>query len=129
MKPPNRYNRRKVRFVCAAIALWMFQTADASEAELSEGVNALAELEYKREVLMYCGISEPEAVRGYLDRQAHLIAQYSLDKTSMLEAGSHARQLAYAEWQNRGLGGFRGWCRKEGSDYTEILKSYVLESG
>lgn len=129
MKPPNRYNRRKVRCACAAIAMWMFQIADASEAALSEGVNALAELEYKREVLMYCGISEPDAVRGYLDRQAHLVEQYSLDKNSMLEAGSHARQLAYAEWQNRGLGGFRGWCRKEGSDYTEILKSYVLESG
>lgn len=129
MKPPNHYNRRKVGCVCAAIAMWMIHTADASETVLSEGVNALAELEYKREVLMYCGISEPEAVRGYLDRQGHLIEQYSLDKASMLEAGSHARQLAYAEWQNRGLGGFRGWCRKEGSDYTEILKSYVLESG
>ena len=96
---------------------------------MSEGVSALADLEYKREVLMYCGISEPDAVRGYLDRQAQLVERYRLDRAAMLEAGSRARQLAHAEWQNRGLGGFRGWCRKEGSEYTEILKTYVLESG
>ena len=129
MKPLNRYNRRKIHVVWLAAGMWLNQAAGASEVMLSEGVSALAELEYKREVLMYCGISEPDAVRGFLDRQAHLIEQYGLDDTSRLEAGSHARQLAYAEWQNRGLGGFRGWCRKEGSDYTEILKSYVLESG
>ncbi|MGI9318357.1 MAG: hypothetical protein ACR2QW_13595 [bacterium] len=128
MKPPGRYNQHKLRYT-GLVALFMSQVAIATEADLSEGVSALAELEYKREVLMYCGISEPAAVRGYLDRQEHLVKHYQLDKTSMLEAGSQARQLAYAEWQNRGLGGFRGWCRKEGSEYTEILKSYVLESG
>lgn len=129
MKRPDPYNRLKVSSGCIVGLMFLSQASNAADAELPEGVSALAELEYKREVLMYCGISEPDAVRGYLDRQSHLVERYSLDRDSMLEAGSHARQMAYAEWQNRGLGGFRGWCRKEGGDYTEILKSYVLESG
>jgi hypothetical protein len=92
-------------------------------------IDTLAKLEYKREVLVYCGISDGQAVQGFLDRQAQLVERYSMTESMQLQAASDARQAAYAEWQNRGLGGFRGWCRKEGSDYTAILKSYVIDSG
>lgn len=77
---------------------------------------------------MYCGISDTEAVRGFLDHQTRLIELHHLSREMTLEAASQARQTAYAEWQNRGLGGFRGWCREEGSEYAAILRGYVLDS-
>lgn len=92
-------------------------------------IDTLAKLEYKREVLMYCGISDGQAVQGFLDRQMQLVERYAMTESMQLQAASDARQAAHAEWQNRGLGGFRGWCHKEGSDYTAILKSYVIDSG
>ncbi len=90
-----------------------------------EGVEALTGLEYQREVLMYCGISDPEAVRGFLSRRDELVAQYDLDEAVRQQAISLARRQAHEEWQNRGLGGFRGWCRGEAMAYTETLKSYA----
>jgi len=91
------------------------------------GVAQLANLEYMREVLMYCGISDPVAVKGFLDRKGSIIAKHAMNRDAELEAASVARQRSYAEWQNRGLGGFKGWCRKEGADYTETLKTFAVE--
>jgi hypothetical protein len=91
------------------------------------GVSELSDLEYMREVLMYCGISDPEAVKGFLDRKGSIMAKHEINRDEELQAGSMARQRSYAEWQNRGLGGFKGWCRKEGADYTETLKTFAVK--
>ena len=74
---------------------------------------------------MYCGISDSEAVRGFLRHQDELVNRFGLDAEDRREAMSRARRMAHEEWQNRGLGGFRGWCRNEGVTYTEMLKSYT----
>ncbi len=104
-------------------------SAGLAVAELSpqqsEGKRQLIELEYMREVLGYCGLHDPAAVKGFLTRKRIIIQEYILDHEQQLEATSDARQAAYAEWQNRGLGGFRGWCRVEGNDYTSRLKSFT----
>jgi hypothetical protein len=100
------------------ISAWRPAAADV-------GLDALVELEYQREVLMYCGIGDPEAVQGFLLRQDELLRQFELNEEDHREAMSRARRLAHEEWQNRGLGGFRGWCRSEGATYTDTLKSYT----
>lgn len=121
----------RVSSLVAAVLIWaalLVAPTAAAESTPDPGVDALADLEYKREVLMYCGISDPDAVRGFLDRQSALVERYSLNREMLLDAASTARQRAYAEWQNRGLGGFRGWCRNEGSEYAAILRGYVIDS-
>jgi len=97
-----------------------FILADQTNA----GAEALTNLEYKREVLGYCGLSDPLAVKGFLKEKERLIQQHGLSDQEQFDAISNARQEAYSEWQNRGLGGFRGWCREEGKDYTSDLKNY-----
>ncbi len=92
--------------------------------QANAGAKALTQLEYKREVLGYCGLSDPLSVKGFLVEKQRLIQQYDLNDQMQFDAISDARQAAYAEWQNRGLGGFRGWCREEGKDYTSALKNY-----
>jgi hypothetical protein len=34
---------------------------------------------------------------------------------------------AHLEWQNRGLGGFRGWCRTEATEAAARFKAIVRE--
>ena len=109
------------RFTCLSLLLMPMVGA----AGANPGLKTLVELEYHREVLMYCGISDPDAVRGFLLRQKNLVSQFDLDAEDRQEAMSRARRMAHEEWQNRGLGGFRGWCRNEGVTYTETLKSYT----
>ena len=113
----------------AAVTAWGLALSFVSFADdpPSTGVNTLADLEYMREVLMYCGISDPRAVEGFLDQKNLIINNHGMDRNAVLEAGSIARQRSYAEWQNRGLGGFKGWCRTEGADYTETLKTFVIK--
>jgi len=126
----SRRNARLPSRYAAALILTSLLIAPTATAESTpnNGVHALADLEYKREVLMYCGISDPNAVKGFLDRQSALVDRHSLSHEMLLDAASIARQRAYAEWQNRGLGGFRGWCRNEGSEYAAILRGYVIDS-
>lgn len=109
------------RFTCLSLLFMPMMCA----AGTNPGLKTLVDLEYRREVLMYCGISDPDAVRGFLLRQEDLVRRFGLDAEDRQEAMSRARRMAHEEWQNRGLGGFRGWCRNEGVTYTETLKSYT----
>lgn len=84
----------------------------------------LIALEYRREVLLYCGGADQQVISGFLSRRHAIIIENAVSENAQQQAQSDARQLAYAEWQNRGLGGFRSWCRNEGQQYIEELKSY-----
>jgi hypothetical protein len=39
-----------------------------------------------------------------------------------------AWKMAHAEWQNRGLGGFRNWCRTEGMEAADFFRNIAGES-
>jgi hypothetical protein len=34
-----------------------------------------------------------------------------------------------AEWQNRGLGGFKNWCNTEGKEIVEYFRSSKIPDG
>jgi len=122
---PRRAFRRFLRQLIAGCWVATAGNIAAFASDATAGKQALTDLEYKREVLGYCGLSDPLAVKGFLKRKQTLIQDYVLNAQAQFDAISDARQAAYAEWQNRGLGGFRGWCRKEGNDYTSQLKKYM----
>jgi hypothetical protein len=42
-----------------------------------------------------------------------------IEQETLNELRGKAWQAAHWEWQNRGLGGFRGWCRNEGRAAAE----------
>ncbi|NKB77881.1 MAG: hypothetical protein GKR96_12825 [Gammaproteobacteria bacterium] len=91
------------------------------------GWNALVYLIYKVEVTNYCSLTEEKTILGFQQKYKRLIEQYHLDRVvrggNLIDfARSEAWNLAYKEWDNRGLGGFRGWCKKEASRYRLELE-------
>jgi hypothetical protein len=77
-------------------------------------VRDLETVVYDFEVAGYCGLVTDQVAAGFRREYADVLRR---DRMSEEEA-SLARRRAFvaveAEWGNRGLGGFRGWCREEG---------------
>ena len=80
---------------------------------------------YELEVCAYCGLVNDHVLRGYQNIRERLVTEHSLSQADIDMARGLGWQLAYAEWQNRGLGGFRGWCVNEGIAAARSLASYA----
>lgn len=90
------------------------------------GWNRFVYLVYRLEVTNYCRLTTDRAVAGYQARRSELNQEYEITPTFMETAQGEAWKLAYKEWDNRGLGGFRRWCSNEGQHYLEFLESIPL---
>lgn len=96
-------------------AAWLAVLAGAAEAELDPATRAaLHETYYEYEVAGYCGLVTAPVQAGFRRQLARVLAGASVDQATIDEVRGKAWQAAHWEWQNRGLGGFRGWCRNEG---------------
>jgi|GEM_PF-1140941 len=76
--------------------------------------NAAKRLIYRFEVASYCGLVSERVGAGFRMRLARLVAREQLNRQRLDEARARAWKAARWEWENRGLGGFRAWCRTEG---------------
>ena len=83
-------------------------------AEPSEPYAELSRVYYDFEVAGYCGLVTNAVGRGFRREADRLIERDELDRETINRLRGDAWQAAHAEWQNRGLGGFRNWCRTEG---------------
>ena len=81
--------------------------------------NALFHLYYQMEVAGYCSLVSAAVARGFA-RRADTLERNLLDERRDHIRGK-AWQAAHAEWQNRGLGGFRAWCANEGRAAADWL--------
>lgn len=100
----------------------------AVQADSSRDYPDVSALYYDFEVAGYCGLITNQVGRGFQRRSAELIAEYGLDQETISRLRGKAWQAAHAEWQNRGLGGFRNWCRTEGRAAAEQM-SNMADSG
>ena len=82
------------------------------------GWNELVYLIYRIEVTNYCGLTTDQVIAGFHLQRKTMLDQYRLEKPLIESARSEARKLSYEEWGNRGLGGFRPWCRNEATLYA-----------
>ena len=69
---------------------------------------------YDMGVIGYCGLSTDAAIRGFHQQLEALVDRENLDPIHVRDARNRALTMVEWEWDNRGLGGFRGWCRDEG---------------
>ncbi|MFV2033319.1 MAG: hypothetical protein ACC663_12555, partial [Gammaproteobacteria bacterium] len=74
----------------------------------------LSLLVYKMEILNYCGLIDNEISKGFKHKRDHIIAGQKLTPEEVQNARMEGWKFGLAEWQNRGLGGFRNWCKTEG---------------
>jgi hypothetical protein len=89
----------------------------------------LSLLVYKMEVLNYCGLIDDEISAGFKQQRDHLIASQDLTPEDVQSARMQGWKFGLAEWQNRGLGGFRNWCQTEGRVIVEYFRNIRVPGG
>ena len=80
---------------------------------------ALHETYYEYEVAGYCSLVTTRIAAGFERQVARVLGDAEVDQATIDQVRGKAWQAAHWEWQNRGLGGFRGWCRNEGKAAAE----------
>ncbi len=66
----------------------------------------------------YCGLVSDAVAAGFHRQERRILADTAVEQETLNNIRGKAWQAAHREWQNRGLGGFRGWCRNEGKAAT-----------
>lgn len=108
--------------LAAALALLLWGPAAADSPQSYPEITALY---YDFEVAGYCGLVTRRVGEGFQRRAAELIAEHGLDQETVNRVRGDAWQAAHKEWQNRGLGGFKNWCRTEGRAAAQGLARIV----
>lgn len=83
----------------------------------------LSLLVYKMEVLNYCGLIDDEVSKGFKQQRDHIILSQNLTPEDVQKARLEGWKFGLAEWQNRGLGGFKRWCNTEGREIAEYFRN------
>jgi len=95
----------------AAALLWPAQDGHADSGSRGADIKQVA---YLYNVAEYCGLNTREVYDGYQREMRQLTRQGSLPESTVRCLRIHGIIAADLEYDNRGLGGFRNWCRTEG---------------
>jgi len=103
------------------MAKWTTVALAALPAMLHAAPDAeLTRMYYQREVMAaYCGLGSARSAAGFQRAEQEIIARKNLNQKDREDARTQAWKNARAEWSNRGLGGFKNWCRTEGAAAME----------
>jgi hypothetical protein len=133
-----RGGRRPRRSGQLRLLAWLAAGSLAGAAEAAAGSDreALAarypELHaaiYEVTVCEYCGLITPDVAAGFHQQVRELIALHGLTDATVREIRIAAWTRADLEWANRGVGGFRGWCRSEGEAAAERFAAHAHADG
>jgi len=94
----------------------MLTPIQASDIDIEE---QLVQTNYRFEVAGYCGLVNEQVARGFHIERKQLLEQQAMSEKEQQTLRGKAWQMAHKEWLNRGLGGFKRWCRNEGSEYAQ----------
>jgi hypothetical protein len=89
----------------------------------------LSLLVYKMEVLNYCGLIDDEISTGFKRYRDQIISSLNLTPEDVQNARMEGWKFGLAEWQNRGLGGFRNWCKTEGKEIAGYFRNSGIAAG
>ena len=95
-------------------AIFISSLLNAANAQTAVPHPELSTAFYDFEVASYCGLVTDAVGSGFRRETKRLISRDAVDSETVTHLRGKAWQAAHAEWQNRGLGGFRNWCRNEG---------------
>lgn len=96
-----------------AVLLWPARMGYAES--VSRGAE-IKQVVYMYSVTEYCGLNTGEVYDGYRRELRHLTRRDGLPESTVRWLRIHGMLAADLEYDNRGLGGFRKWCRTEGLD-------------
>jgi hypothetical protein len=107
------------RFTLLSVILVMTAMSWDSRSSLAESISRGAEIKqvvYMYSVTEYCGLNTREVYDGYRREMRHLTRRGRLPESTVHWLRIHGMLAADLEYDDRGLGGFRKWCRTEGLD-------------
>ena len=111
----------RARAVSALLVLGALAHDVAAATPIPRPTDELRLLDYLFGVALECGLVDAAVIEGYTVRTAAIVARLGLTDA----ARSHTRAVALIavdrEWSNRGLGGYRGWCRTEGAGAAALF--------
>jgi hypothetical protein len=107
-RPRNTWTTRRLP------AIFISSLLSAANAQTAVAHAELSAVFYDFEVASYCGLVTDAVGIGFRRETKRLVSQDAIDSETVTHLRGKAWQAAHAEWQNRGLGGFRNWCRNEG---------------
>ena len=110
---------RRPRFwLIASIAVtpMLLAVERPSHAEPNSRGAEIKQVVYMYSVTEYCGLNTREVYDGYRRELRQLTRQGRLPESTVRWLRSHGMLAADPEYDDRGLGGFRKWCRTEGLD-------------
>jgi len=103
---------------CLARLIVTIPVAVVNAADIS-AADQLLDINYRFEVAGYCGLVNEQVAGGYHVERKRLLSDAEFSDQEQQTVRGKAWQAAHKEWLNRGLGGFKRWCRNEGSEYAE----------
>ncbi len=115
--PHCRAWRRRLGLAVLSATLLAWRPAgaeDSARAALAARYPELHSAIYDATVCEYCGLISDDVADGFRRQMADLVARDRLDEQAVRQIRISAWTKADLEWHNRGLGGFRNWCRSEG---------------
>ena len=89
--------------------------------------SAYAQAYYAYGVAQHCGLVTQGAEAGFDRLERRLAAEEGLDEEGRTNARIAAGIAFAMEYQNRGLGGARPWCRTEGEQAVRRFEAVPVE--
>jgi hypothetical protein len=83
----------------------------------------LEQVLYEMGVIGYCGLSSDAVTKGFDRELGQIIDRDNIDRLALRDAQNRVLTMVEWEWDNRGLGGFRGWCKTEGGSAVKRFLS------
>jgi hypothetical protein len=104
----------KGHLTAAAVLSVAFAGTLASASFAEAETRTLRQVVYDYAVTSYCGLLTPEVEFGFQHELDVLTEQSGLNPADARALRIAGWVDADREWSNRGLGGFRAWCRDDG---------------
>jgi hypothetical protein len=120
-----------MRLSVALLLLNLMATAAASSAAAEDKYDVarrvypeLFKIYYDAGILEYCGLINQESAGGFRLSRDAVLARDAMDEDQHRNVRISAYTAVDVEYANRGLGGYKGWCRTEGRDAYDRFVAY-----
>jgi len=108
-------------YAVAALLVLAAPTHDVGAAPVPRPTDDLRRLDYLFGIALECVLVDTAVIEGYTARTAAIVARLGLSDAARRHTRAAALIAVDREWANRGLGGYRGWCRTEGADAAALF--------
>jgi hypothetical protein len=110
---------RRVPGTAAIVSALLVVSGPAAAPEPGWRTAELYSVFYGHAVCDYCGLITEQVDAGFRLARDRLIEAGALTQEEVRQLRASAWLAADHEWANRGLGGYRLWCRTEGAAAAE----------